>query len=141
MFRALCALVCLKSSVTGSCFPRVHVNVAALEGRLQSVLVPLEGSSLVASFSYPSGSIFGILSSSIRTMCSVHLLLDVPGVDGPRRATIQKRAQDHISVYGNLGREAAAVICQSLFVSRPKAALTFPKRCITSASRDLLQCS
>ena len=48
MFRTLSALVCPKSSTTGSCFPRVHVNVAALEVRLHSVLVPLEGSSLVA---------------------------------------------------------------------------------------------
>jgi len=37
-----------KSSVTGSCFPGVHVKVAPLEIHLQSVFVPLEGSSLVA---------------------------------------------------------------------------------------------
>ena len=48
VFRALCALVCSKSSVTGSYFLRVRVNVAALEVCLQNVLVPLEGSSLVA---------------------------------------------------------------------------------------------
>ena len=30
-------------------------------------------------------------------------LLDVPVVGGPRLAAIQKRAQDHSSVYGNLG--------------------------------------
>ena len=39
--------LCPKSSVTGSCFPRVHINVAALEVRLQNVLVPLEGYSLI----------------------------------------------------------------------------------------------
>ena len=45
-------------------------------------------------------------------------LLDVPAVGGPRQAAIQKRAQDHSSVYGNLGGEADAVVlpkslCQS----------------------------
>ena len=106
------------------------------------------------SFSCPYSSIFGILSSSIRTMCPVHLswylmikhcsageaallqdlevghsvlpldvadlaqtslvkllqLLDVLAVSGPRLAAIQKCAQDHSSVYGNLGGEADVVV-------------------------------
>ena len=115
-----------------------------------------------SSFSCPYSTIFEILSSSIRTMCPVHLswhlmiehsmlrrphfsktwrldtlschlmlqilpkislvkllqMLDVPSVGSPRLAAIQKRAQDHSSVYRNLGGEADAVVlpkslCQS----------------------------
>ena len=45
-------------------------------------------------------------------------LLDVPAVGGPRLAAIQKREQDHSSVYDNLSGEADAVVlpkslCQS----------------------------
>ena len=37
-------------------------------------------------------------------------LLVVAAVGNPRLSTIQKRAQDHSSVYGNLGGEADAVV-------------------------------
>ena len=179
----MCALVFLKSPVTGSCFPRVHVNVAALEVRLQNVLVPLEGSSLVTmpllqlsvqqhlrdsvilhtdDVSCPSQLALddqalnagkAALLQDLEVGHSVLLLdvadlpqtslmkllqlLNVPAVGGPRLAAIQKRAQDHSSVHGNLGGEADAAVF-GLFVSRPKAALAFPMRCITSASRDQL---
>ena len=65
-------------------------------------------------------------------------LLDVPAVGRPRLAAIQKRAQDHSSVYGNLGGEADAVVFPKSLCQSAEAALTFPKRCITSASRDPL---
>ena len=67
-------------------------------------------------------------------------LLYVPAVGGPRLAAIQKREQDHSSVYDNLSGEADAVVLPllSLFVSRPKAALAFLKRHITLLSRDPL---
>ena len=37
-------------------------------------------------------------------------LLDVAAVGNPRLTAIQKRAQDHSFVYGNLGGEAGAVV-------------------------------
>ena len=37
-------------------------------------------------------------------------LLDLPPVGGPSLIAIQQRAQDHSSVYGNLGGEADAVV-------------------------------
>ena len=138
------------------------------------------------SFRCPYSLIFGILSSSIRTMCPVHLSWHLmikhsmlgrphssPGPGGwtlrPATSWFCRSSADvvsgttpaagcaggtcstsrsntdactgpHGSVYGNLGGEVDRMpwFCKSLFVSRPKAALAFPKRFITSASRDPL---
>ena len=63
-------------------------------------------------------------------------LLYVPAVGGPRLAAIQKRAQDHGSVYGNFGGVADAVVLLKPLCQSAEGRTCLAKRCITSVSRD-----